>query len=246
MEEIRSLKERVAAEEEDRFDAENELWELTQDYALLTEGTGIEKKMEEELNHMEHIYEEGMVRVMKEKYRKKMMERENALVAEVENFKMMLLRERGEKEDVIQRETLRLREENQQLQKQIATHQVANATLTDETCILKEQMIQQQEECERKVEETTQQVFEHEKLLRASRACASKALQSMTPVKSCPEDDENELGSTLSDINKMEIQSESQQKKKQSAKKQEPPNSMRKPRKSTNRNATPLRAAFGC
>ena len=255
MDEIRILKERVSAEEEDRFDAENELWELTQDYALLTEGTGIEKKMEEELNHMEHIYEEGMVRVMKEKYRKKMMERENKLLAEVENLKITLSRERDEKDDVIQQETLRLTEENQRLQEQVATHQVVNAELTDETSTLKEQMIQQQEECERKVEETTQKVFEHEKLLRAARAMQESA----TPVKKKSSTfleennvDENEMMSnsdSSSTTKRTEMSEESESTKKNqnsSTTRQVPPTSMRKAKKIAHRNATPLRAAFGC
>ena len=62
LETIGLLKERLSEEEEDRFYVDNELFKLTQDYKLLTEGCGIEKQSKEELDQMAMIYEEGMVR----------------------------------------------------------------------------------------------------------------------------------------------------------------------------------------
>jgi centromeric protein E len=178
VEEIIALKERLSNEEEDRFDCENELSDLAQDYALLTEGVGIEKKDEDELSHMESIYEQGLVRVMKERYRQKMMATENKLRAEVEALRRQLNEERNQKEMVIDEKTLALTLDNDRLRKENVGFGINIDALEEETTELKKQTVLIQEECDRKVEATKQQVFEHEKLMRASRA-----LKGMTPVK---------------------------------------------------------------
>ena len=69
MEEIAYLRGRVRAEEQDRFDAEDELWQLRIDLQLLTEGTGIEDKTSEELDEIQKIHEEGLVHVVNERNR---------------------------------------------------------------------------------------------------------------------------------------------------------------------------------
>jgi centromeric protein E len=178
MDEIRNLKERLAEEEEDLFYVDTELFKLTQDYKLLTEGSGIEKKSEEELDHMSTIYEEGMVRVLKERHRKQMMAKENELRAEVERLKIQLLNERETREAHILEKTTRLTTENIRLTNEAQHHAETSAAYKSETSVLREEMKQQKEEHERTVTLTKNQVFEHEKLLRAERC-----FKGMTPVK---------------------------------------------------------------
>jgi hypothetical protein len=177
-EEIVSLRERLSNEEENLFDCENELSDLARDYALLTEGIGIEKKDLDELKHMESIYENGLVRVMKERYRQKMMERENRLKEENNKLRDELLNMKRTRDQYIHEKLINIQHENTQLRNINTNYQMSIEQLQKEKIQLSEQNILMKEQCDREVDAIKHQVFEHEKFVRAEAK-----IKSMTPTK---------------------------------------------------------------
>ena len=71
MEEIESLYERVEGEEQDRILAEEQLFNLQMQLAMLRDGAGINNMAEKELDELYDFHEEGMLRVVEERNRRK-------------------------------------------------------------------------------------------------------------------------------------------------------------------------------
>ena len=71
LDEIESLEERVEGEEQDRILAEEQVFNLQMQLAMLRDGAGIREMTEKELDELYDFHEEGMLDVVEERnYRK--------------------------------------------------------------------------------------------------------------------------------------------------------------------------------
>ena len=183
---------------------------------------------------------------MNERNRKQMKATEYALRDEVERLKASLVSEQNSRKQVIQQQTEELVTENARLLQENEGMNLQNSKLVVETKNLKNEMISQKEEHDRTVTKTKNQVFEHEKLLRAER-CFTR----MTPTKINNTEIMNEEN-TLEDVenDNENVSGEKQEKnfnnktpQKVSLKKT---NMKQTPRRvSKLGKSTPMRAAFG-